>query len=51
MSGFFAMGGYAIFIWPAYGVSILGLGGLIAWTLTAYARAKAQSRDLEDEQR
>lgn len=28
MNDFFAMGGYAAFVWPAYAVSALGLGGL-----------------------
>ena len=26
MSAFFAMGGYAAFVWPAYGVSAVGIG-------------------------
>jgi heme exporter protein D len=47
MSAFFAMGGYADFVWPAYAVSLIGLGGMIALTLRAYARAKAQARALE----
>ncbi len=32
MSGvarFFAMGGYAAFVWPAYGVAFAVLGGLV----------------------
>jgi heme exporter protein D len=28
--GFMAMGGYAAFVWPAYGVALAVLGGL-AW--------------------
>lgn len=32
MSDFFAMGGYAAYVWPAYGLSALGLGGLVVWT-------------------
>ncbi|HEY0107403.1 MAG TPA: heme exporter protein CcmD [Rhizomicrobium sp.] len=47
MSGFFAMGGYAAFVWPAYGVSALLLGGAVAATLRAYARAKARLAALE----
>jgi heme exporter protein D len=47
MSGFFAMGGYAVFIWPAYAVSVIGLGGMIGFTWRAYARAKAQAASLE----
>ncbi len=47
MSGFLAMGGYAAFIWPAYGVSVALLGAAIALTWRAYARAKARLAALE----
>ncbi len=47
MSAFFAMGGYAWFVWPAYAVSALGLGGMIVATLTAYARARRRAATLE----
>jgi len=30
ISGYLAMGGYAVFVWPAYGVALAVLGGL-AW--------------------
>jgi heme exporter protein D len=26
----FAMGGYAVFVWPAYGITAIALGGLAA---------------------
>ena len=42
------MGGYAAFVWPAYAVSVLGLGGMIAWTLVSYARARARAEDLAE---
>jgi heme exporter protein D len=50
MTHFFAMGGYAAYVWPAYGVSALGLIAAIVVTLRGYARAKkllasAQSRE------
>jgi heme exporter protein D len=35
---FLAMGGYAIFVWPAYGVAALVLGGLSLQTLRGYRR-------------
>jgi len=38
---FLAMGGYAAYVWPAYGVTLIGLGWMIAATLGSYARAKA----------
>jgi heme exporter protein CcmD len=45
---FWAMGGYAQFIWPAYGVSALGLIAAVAWTLGAYKAAKARLKALEE---
>ena len=47
---FWQMGGYADFIWPAYGVSALSLIGAIIWTLSAYSAAKARLKALEEKQ-
>jgi heme exporter protein CcmD len=47
MEAFFAMGKYAAYVWPAYGVSLLGLGLAVVFTLTAYARAKRRLAALE----
>jgi heme exporter protein CcmD len=47
MSGFWAMGGYGAFVWPAYGISALGLAGATLWTLGAWRRAKARLAALE----
>jgi len=47
MSHFLAMGGYAAFVWPAYGVTLLGLGAATLLTLLAYWRAKARLAGLE----
>ena len=47
MSGFWAMGGYAIYVWPAYGISFLGLVGAGLLTIRAYLRAQAQLVALE----
>ena len=47
MSAFFAMGGYGAYIWPAYGVSVLLLGGAIVMTWRAYTKARAQLAALE----
>ena len=44
MSGFFAMGGYAAFIWPAYGVSALAL---IAAAWQCWAAWRAAKKRLE----
>jgi heme exporter protein D len=46
---FWAMGGYAAFVWPAYAVSALGLIGATVWTLSAYAAAKQKLKELEGE--
>jgi heme exporter protein CcmD len=45
---FWAMGGYAAFVWPAYAVSALGLIAAAAWTLCAYAAARKRLKALED---
>ena len=47
MSGaaaFFAMGGYARFVWPAYGTGFIVLGGLV---LRSWLRYRASRRALE----
>ena len=51
MSGldtFFAMGGYAVYVWPAYAAALVMLGGLTAWSFAGYRRAQ---RELERLQR
>ncbi|MGH6878702.1 MAG: heme exporter protein CcmD [Rhizomicrobium sp.] len=47
MIHFFAMGGYAAFVWPAYGITLIALGAAIADTLRAYFRAKAMLEKIE----
>lgn len=49
MMHFLAMGGYAAFVWPAYGASFVGIACAVALTLRAYARAKAQLKRIEGE--
>ena len=46
MSGFFAMGGYAAFVWPAYAISVGVLTVMVVATLRAYRRAKKQIEEL-----
>ena len=41
------MGGYAAYVWPAYGLSFLVLGGFVWSSLTALRRAKAELAELE----
>jgi heme exporter protein D len=40
---FLAMGGYARFVWPAFGLAVIVLGGLLAESLITYNKRK---RDL-----
>ena len=49
MSTFLAMGGYAAYVWPAYGISLLGLSGAVVLTLRGYRRAKALMAEAESE--
>jgi len=49
MANFFAMGGYAAFVWPAYVASVLVLGTAIVLSLRAYGKARRTLRQLEQE--
>ena len=49
MANFFAMGGYAVFVWPAYAISVLVLGVAIVLSWQAHARARRSVRQLEEE--
>jgi heme exporter protein D len=38
---YFHMGGYAMFVWPAYGLALLGLAGILTLSLKSWkAREK-----------
>jgi heme exporter protein D len=43
----FDLGPYAAYIWPAYALSALALGGITLWTVIASRRAKAKLAVLE----
>ena len=47
MSNFWAMGGYAAYVWPAYGISLVALAATAWWTVNSYRRAKATLATLE----
>ena len=47
MSAFFAMDGYAAFVWPAYALTLLGVGGLVLWTVRARQAAAARLARLQ----
>jgi heme exporter protein CcmD len=43
----FDMGSYSVYIWPAYGISVLVLTGATVWTVLAWQKAKARLAALE----
>ena len=43
----FEMGDYGVFIWPAYAVTVVGLGGMTIWAWAAWRAAKAKLAALE----
>ena len=47
MTAFLAMGGYGVFIWPAYGVSALALIAMVWQSWAAWRAAKKRLEDLE----
>jgi len=48
---FLAMGGYARYVWPAYGFAVLVLGGLLVQSLSAYRRCRRELAALQGEGR
>ena len=42
LAGFLAMGGYAAYVWPAYGLTVIVLGGALLWSLGAYRRRQRE---------
>ena len=48
MSDFLSQGGYGVYVWSAYAVSVLGVGVLIASTLAAWRKAKRALAVLQD---
>lgn len=51
MSEFFAMGGYAAFVWPAYGLTALVMLGLLVDTVHRLRSRRRRLEALEDEKR
>jgi heme exporter protein D len=49
VTSFFAMGGYAAFIWPAYAVSFLGLAAMVCASWAAWLKAKKRLAALEED--
>ncbi|HXP29907.1 MAG TPA: heme exporter protein CcmD [Stellaceae bacterium] len=51
MAHFLAMGGYAIYVWPAYGVATAVLGFLVVQSVLAYRRTQREFTALERRRR
>ena len=49
MSAFLDMGGHAATVWPAYGVALAILGGLVVQSLRALAARRTELARLEAE--
>ena len=47
MSEFFAMGGYAAYVWPAYIIAVATIGGMAIQTIQQWRRARDRLRALE----
>lgn len=47
MSEFFHMGGYAFYVWSAYGVTAVFLIGFVVWTLISLKHAERELSVLE----
>lgn len=48
---FLAMGGYAQFVWPAYAVAVIIMGGLLIETLITYRKRRRALKDAERRRR
>lgn len=48
---FFAMGGYARFVWPAYATAVIVMGGLLAESLSTYRKRQRELRAAEKQRR
>ena len=49
LRSFLAMGGYAHFVWPAYGMALAVLGGLVVAAVRRLRRSEADLARLEAE--
>ncbi|MFL5237968.1 MAG: heme exporter protein CcmD [Rhizomicrobium sp.] len=47
MPSFLDMGKYAAFVWPAYGISAVGIVAAVLLTLRAYYNARARLSAIE----
>lgn len=50
MSDFFAMDGYAAFVWPAYALTFAGIAGLVVLAIKRRKDAESRLKRLEAEE-
>ena len=48
---FFDMGGYARFVWPAWGLAVIVLGGLLIDSVVTYRRRRRELDQAEERKR
>lgn len=48
---FLAMGGYARFVWPAFGITVIVLGGLLVDSIVTYRRRQRELASVERRRR
>ncbi len=48
---FLAMGGYAAFVWPAFGLAVIVLGGLCIESLVTYKKRQRELAAVEKRRR
>jgi heme exporter protein D len=48
---FLAMGGYARFVWPAYALALIVMGGFLIETLVTYRKRRRALDDAEKKRR
>ena len=51
MAEFLDMGGYAAYVWPAYGAFALILGGLAIWSLRRNRATRETLKEIENNRR
>jgi heme exporter protein D len=47
IAAFFAMGGYAVFVWPAYGLAFAVLGGIALHSWWRYRASRSALDEIE----
>ena len=51
LNHFLAMGGYARFVWPAYALAVIVMGGFLIETLITYRKRRRALDDAEKRRR